>query len=64
MINNRLTKYVNEYDIIGSEQAGFRKGFSTLDHILTTVHFDIKALIDFYLGQSRNAYIVLLYWLS
>ena len=51
VINNRLSKYVNEYDIIGSEQAGFRKGFSTLDHILT-----LKLLIDFYLGQRKRLY--------
>ena len=51
IINQRLTKYVNDYNIIGPEQAGFRKDYSTLDHILT-----FKLLLDFYLGQRKKLF--------
>ena len=32
-ISRRLYKFVENFDILGSEQAGFRKGHSTVDHI-------------------------------
>ena len=34
LINERLTKFVDLNEIIGEEQAGFRSGYSTQDHIL------------------------------
>ena len=51
VINHRLSKYADEHSIIGPEQAGFRKGFSTLDHVLS-----LKLLIDFYLGQKKRLF--------
>jgi hypothetical protein len=48
LINNRLNKFLEDKGSIGSEQAGFRKSFSTLDHIFT-----LKYLIEFYL-QKKN----------
>ena len=39
-INTRLTSYSKSCDIIGNEQAGFKQGFSTTDHI-----FSLKTLI-------------------
>ena len=40
----RSTEYVNTLDVIGPEQAGFRSGFSTNDHI-----FAFEMLIDLFL---------------
>ena len=33
ILNLRVTKYVEYYDILGEEQLGFRKGYSTIDGI-------------------------------
>ena len=35
-LNTRLSKYVDE-DILGKEQAGFRKGYSTIDHVFVYI---------------------------
>ena len=35
--NSRLTRFVEVNQIIGSEQAGFRSGFSTTDHMLALI---------------------------
>lgn len=50
-INERLSEYVNEADILGEDQAGFRNGYSTADHI-----FSLKALIDLFLFQKKRLY--------
>ena len=41
IINNRLIKYADEYDVLNDCQAGFRKGFSTAHNL-----FIINSLID------------------
>ena len=33
ILNKRLTTYLESNDILGNEQAGFRNGHSTLDHL-------------------------------
>ena len=33
LLNSRLTKFCDENQIIGEEQAGFREGYSTVDHV-------------------------------
>ena len=41
IINNRLNKFAEDYNVINPSQAGFRKGFSTVDNI-----FIIQSLIE------------------
>ena len=48
VLNERLTSYFEENHLIG-EQAGFRHGHSTLDHI-----FVLHTLIDLYLSKKRK----------
>ena len=49
LINERLTKFTNENNIIGEEQAGFRAGYSTYEHI-----FALQAIIDLYLNKFKR----------
>ena len=49
LINERLTKFADLNEIIGEEQAGFRAGYSTQDHIFT-----LHAIIETYLNQINK----------
>ena len=49
LINERLTKYIDTNNIIGEEQAGFRSGYSTHDHI-----FVLHSIIDLYLNKFHK----------
>ena len=51
VLNERLTSYFEENHLIGEEQAGFRHGHSTLDHI-----FVLHSLIDLYLSKRERVY--------
>ena len=51
IINNRLQKYAERYNIINWTQAGFRKGYSTSDNL-----FLIKSLIDILQSQKKKLY--------
>ena len=51
ILNNRLSNYLESLGLLCEEQAGFRKGYSTIDHI-----FNLKCLIDLYLFRKRELY--------
>ena len=53
IINTRLTNYINGIGLLGEDQAGFRAGYSTLDHIFT-----LKCIIDIYLQKKKKEFIV------
>ena len=50
-INYRLTNFLEQAGAIGDEQAGFRAGFSTVDHIFT-----LHAILDIYLHKKERLY--------
>ena len=51
VLNSRLTDFLEGVGSIGDEQAGFRAGFSTMDHIFT-----LYAIINMYLGQGKKLF--------
>ena len=51
VINNRLVEYFDENTTIGPEQAGFRAGHSTVDHVFT-----LHCIIDFFLAKKKRLY--------
>ena len=55
IINERITLFIDSYDLLGEVQAGFRSGYSTMDHILS-----LHAIVDCHL-QKRKKCIVLLW---
>ena len=50
-LNARLTVYIEGAGILGDDQAGFRSGYSTLDHI-----FVLHALTQIYLQKRKRLY--------
>ena len=51
VLNSRLNKYLESMNVLLEEQAGFRKGYGTTDHI-----FNLKCLIDLYSFRSKKLY--------
>jgi len=49
-LNHRLSKYVED-NILGEEQAGFREGYSTIDHI-----FVLQLVIELYQSVHKRVY--------
>jgi hypothetical protein len=50
-LNSRLSLYLESAGILGDEQAGFRDGFCTLDHI-----FVLNSLVELYLCRGKRIY--------
>ena len=48
VINDRIHSFLETSDILGTEQSGFRKGHSTMDHV-----FASHCLIDVYLQREK-----------
>ena len=51
VLNNRLQHFIEKYDKIKQNQAGFRKGFSTIDHI-----FALNLLINFVQNRGKKLF--------
>ena len=51
ILNKRLNDYAENYNIISSSQAGFRKGYSTVDNL-----FVIQGLMDILKSQKKKLY--------
>ena len=51
LLNARLNAYLEHYNVLCEEQAGFRKNYSTVDHI-----FSLKMLIDLYLAKGKKLF--------
>ena len=49
LINRRLKIFLESNKLLGNEQAGFRAGFSTMDHIFT-----LHMLIELYKSRSKK----------
>ena len=49
VLNNRLTEFVKQADILLENQCGFRKGYQTTDHIFT-----LFTLIDHYVNKEKE----------
>ncbi len=50
-LNSRLTQYCNGINMISETEAGFRKGYATIDHI-----FVLKGIIDLYIWKRKNLF--------
>ena len=52
VLNHRLNNYLENMNLLCEEQAGFRKGYSTIDHI-----FNLKCLVDLYLHRKKTPFL-------
>jgi len=51
VLNNRISKYLESNNLLGEEQAGFRSGYSTSDHIFT-----LYSIIKLYQQSKHRMY--------
>lgn len=52
ILNNRLTNWIEKHEILNESQAGFRRGYSTVDHIFT-----LQALVQKQLLTHKKLYV-------
>ena len=52
VLNNRLSEYLRVNKLNGPEQAGFKAGYSTVDHIFT-----LKAMTDLFIFRHKKLYV-------
>ena len=55
ILNTRIVRWVEEKFILSESQAGFRKGRSTVDHILV-----LKTILDKFLTRKKGRFYCLL----
>ena len=53
ILNQRINKFMNENGKLGNEQAGFRSGQSTMDHVFVLHH-----ILDYYRQKGKPIYCV------
>jgi hypothetical protein len=51
VLYNRLNEFIESYNVLGEEQASFRRKYGTTDHI-----FNLKCLIDVYLWKKKSLF--------
>ena len=51
LLNHRLTLYLENVGYMGEEQAGFKGGYSTMDHVFT-----LHSIIDLYTSRNMKLY--------
>ena len=51
ILNGRINKFMNENGYLGNEQAGFRSGQSTMDHVFVLHH-----ILDYYRQRGKAIY--------
>ena len=51
LVNYRLTSYVESNNILLQNQTGFRKGYSTMDHV-----FVLKGLMDIFMSKKKKIF--------
>ena len=51
VLNDRVTSFIESLGLLGEEQAGFRSGYLTMDHI-----FSLHAIFDWYLKRRKRVY--------
>ena len=51
ILNSRITSYIEHSKVLGQEQAGFRKGYSTVDHLFT-----LYGIIDILFSKKKRLY--------